>query len=99
MAILPGSHFTTIAANPSLQMITTHTAMLEKFVIQLYGIYEEDSTPVDAARLQLFLHKGRDFARMPPSSDVFHQHILSLAYQSGDISGNTLIKDPVPVSL
>eukprot|EP00745_Piridium_sociabile_P029611 TRINITY_DN48831_c1_g1_i5.p1 TRINITY_DN48831_c1_g1~~TRINITY_DN48831_c1_g1_i5.p1 ORF type:complete len:333 (-),score=65.80 TRINITY_DN48831_c1_g1_i5:455-1453(-) len=46
--------------NPSVEMVRTHTTMLERFVIQLYGVYDDDITSVDAARLYLFLHKGRD---------------------------------------
>eukprot|EP00745_Piridium_sociabile_P029609 TRINITY_DN48831_c1_g1_i4.p2 TRINITY_DN48831_c1_g1~~TRINITY_DN48831_c1_g1_i4.p2 ORF type:complete len:222 (-),score=27.38 TRINITY_DN48831_c1_g1_i4:119-784(-) len=84
--------------NPSVEMVRTHTTMLERFVIQLYGVYDDDITSVDAARLYLFLHKGRDFEHMPPSSDALHQHFLRVAYQSGHVWGNTLNKAPAPVS-
>ena len=72
--------------------------MLERFVIQLYGVYEEKITTVDAVRLYLFQHKGSDSEHMPPSSDALHQHFLRVAYQSGHVWGNTLNKSPDPVS-
>lgn len=84
--------------DPSLEMITTHTSMLGRFVIQLYGVYEEDITTVDAARLFLLLHKGKYFENMPPSSDALHQHILRAAHQSGHVWGNMTNKAPDPVS-
>lgn len=67
--------------NPTLEMIERHTPVFHQFVIQLYGVVDEDITTVDAARLHLFFHKGRDFDHMPPSSDALHQHILRTAYQ------------------
>lgn len=67
--------------NPTLEMIKTHTPMLQRFFMQLYGVSEEGITTVDAARLSLFFHKGRDFEQMPPSSDALHQHLLRVAYQ------------------
>ena len=62
--------------NPSVDMMRTHTAMLERFVIQLYGVYDDDITSVDAARRKLLLHKGRNFEHIPPSSDALHQNFL-----------------------
>jgi len=41
----------------------------------------ESIRTVDEARLYLFIHKGRDFENMPPSSDALHQHLLRVAYQ------------------
>lgn len=67
--------------NPTLEMITTHTAVFQRFLILLYGVTEETITNVDAGRLYLFLHKEKDFDHMPPSSDALHQHILRVAYQ------------------
>ena len=67
--------------NPTMEMVATHTPILHKFVMQLYGVSEEDIQNVDAARLFLFIHKGRDFDHMPPSSDALHQHLLRVAYQ------------------
>ncbi|KAG7160798.1 hypothetical protein Hamer_G025792 [Homarus americanus] len=79
-------------------MIERHTPVLHQFVMQLYGAVDEDVTTVDAARSHLFFHKGRDFDHMPPSSDALHQHIRRATYQSGQVWGNSLQKDPQPVS-
>ena len=84
--------------NPTVDMIRTHMPTLEKFVIQLYGVHDEDITSVDAARRHLLLHKGRDFEHTPPSSHALHQHFLRVAYQSGDVWGNALNKTPAPTS-
>ncbi|KAJ8368254.1 hypothetical protein SKAU_G00082820 [Synaphobranchus kaupii] len=67
--------------SPTIEMIQIHTPVLQRFVLKLYGISEDDNTTVDAARLSLFFHKGRDFDHMPPSSDALHQHLLRVAYQ------------------
>ena len=66
---------------PTIEMIMTHTPTLQRFVMKLYGVSEDNITTVDGARLYLFLHKGRDFNHIPPSSDALHQHILRVAYQ------------------
>ena len=66
--------------NPTTQMIRCNTPVFQRFVMKLYGI-SEDNITVDAARLTLFLHKGRDFDHLPPSSDALHQHLLRVAYQ------------------
>ena len=84
--------------NPSVDMIRTHTNVLERFVIQLYGVCDDDITCIDAARRYLFLHKGSDFENIPPSSDALHQHFLRVAYQSGHVWGNILDRAPAPVS-
>jgi len=67
--------------NPTLETINTHTSVLQRFVLLLYGVTKENITTVDAARHSLFLHQGRDFEHMPPSSDALHQHLLRVAYQ------------------
>ena len=85
--------------NPTLEMmIRSHKYVFERFVTQLYGVYEEKITTVDATRLYIFQHKGSDFEHMPPSSDALHQHFLRVAYQSGHVWGNTLDKSPDPMS-
>ena len=84
--------------NPTQEIIRTHKNVLERFVTQLYGVYEQEITTVDAARLYLFQHKGSDFEHMPPSSDALHQHFLRVAYRSGHVWDNTLNKSPDPVS-
>lgn len=66
---------------PTIEMIRTHTPVLERFVTKLYGISDENITTVDAARLYLLFHKGRHFDHMPPSSDALHQHLLRVSYQ------------------
>ena len=76
--------------NPTLEMIRSHKNVLERFVTLLCGVYEEEITTVDAARLYPFKHKGSDFEHM-------HQHFLRVAYQSGYIWGNTHKKFPDPV--
>lgn len=65
------------------EMVKHFTPILQKFAVKLYGISEDTLTTVDAARLSLFLHKGRNFDGMPPSSDALHQHLLRVAYQVG----------------
>ena len=67
--------------SPITEMIATSTSILQKFVLKLYGVSGDDIRTVDAARLSLFLHKGRDFDHMPPSSDALHQHLHRVAYQ------------------
>ena len=61
------------------------------------AIYEEEIITVDAARFNLFQHKGSIFEHMSPSSDALHQHFLRVAYQSGHVWGNTPNKSPDPV--
>ena len=46
--------------NPTVEIIRTHKNVLERFVTQLYGVYQDEITTVDAARLYLFQHKGSD---------------------------------------
>ena len=48
---------------PSLQVLKTHSAVLQLFVIQLYGVCHENVTTVDGARHYLFLKKRK---RLPP---------------------------------
>lgn len=67
--------------SPTYEMIQRHTTILQRFVMKMYGVSSESIATVDAARLFLFLHKGRDFNNMPPSSDALHQHLLRVAYQ------------------
>jgi hypothetical protein len=50
--------------NPTLDMIATHRRTLHKFVMQLYGKFDNDITDTDA----LFLHRETNFEQMPPSS-------------------------------
>ena len=66
---------------PTTEMIRTHTPTLQRFVLMLYGVSEDNMTTVDAAQLALFFHKGKDFDHMPLSSDALHQHLLQVAYQ------------------
>ena len=85
--------------NPSEQILTTHTKVLQKFVSHLYGVCHSDISSVNAARHYLFLKKGKDFLQMPPGSDALHQHLLRASYQSGHIWGNMLTKSAEPVPL
>ena len=84
--------------NPTKEIIRTHKNVFERFVTQLYSVFVEEITTVDAARLYLFQHEGSDFEHMPPSRDALHQHFLGVAYQSGHVWGYTLNKSPDPVS-
>ena len=59
--------------------------LLQRFVCMLYGA--EDSCDVDDARLDLLLHKGKDFDDMPPSSNALYLHTLRSAHQSGYLWG------------
>ena len=85
--------------NPSPEVLTTYSPVLQQFVTQLYGVCENDASTVDSARHHLFLEKGKDFAQLPPGSDAFQQHLLRVAYQSGHVWGNLLKKVSEPVSL
>ena len=85
--------------NPSSQVLKTYSPVLQQFVIQLYGICEKDVSTVDDARHRLFLNKGKDFSQMPPGSNALHQHLLRVAYQSGYVWGNMLMKVSEPVSV
>ena len=71
--------------NPTIEIIRTHTPILQRFVLELYGVSEDNITTVDAVRLALFFHKGRDFGHLPPSSDASNQHLLRVAYQVGQL--------------
>ena len=62
-----------------MEMVRTHKNVIKRFVTQLYGVYEEEITTVDAASLYLFQHKGSDFEHMPPSSDALYQHFFRVA--------------------
>ena len=66
--------------NPTYDMISAHSSTLQRFIMRLYSVSEEHIT-VDAARFSLFLHRGRNFDNMPPSSHALHQHLLRVAYQ------------------
>jgi hypothetical protein len=55
------------------------TPVMEEFVLKIYGIHDHSS--LDAARKDLFFHKGRTFMQLPPGSDAFHLHLLRAAYQ------------------
>ena len=79
-------------SNISLQTLDVHLPVLEKFVTRLYGVSDTEITSVDAARHHLFLQKGKDFHQMPPGSDALYQHLLRVAYQSGHVWGNMMIK-------
>ena len=78
--------------DPSEQMIKAHTAILQQFVLLLYGVCEDGISTVNAARRHLFLKRGKNFLQMPPSSDALHQHLLRVAYQSGHVWWNMLAK-------
>lgn len=60
----------------TIEMIRTHTPMLQNFVMKLYGVSGDKITTVDAAQLSLLLNKGRDFDHMLPSSDALYQQLL-----------------------
>ena len=84
---------------PSLQVLKTHSAVLQLFVIQLYGVCHENVTTVDGARHYLFLKKGKDFLHIPPGSDALNQHLLRVAYQGGHVWGNMMEKSAQPVTV
>ena len=68
-------------ANPIKQHIDTHLPSIHGFVNHLYGVLEDTATTVDAARLHLLIHKGKNFDDIPPSSDALYQKVLRTAYQ------------------
>ena len=82
----------------SVDVVRTHTGVLEKFVVKLYGVKENEINGVDAARKDLILTKGKDSELIPPSSDALYQHFLRVAYQSGHLWGNALNKSRSPAS-
>jgi hypothetical protein len=68
------------------ELLQPHISNLQLFVTKLYGVSEDDletGVSIDAARRFLFLHKGKQFQQLPPSSDAFYQHLLRVAYQVG----------------
>ena len=67
---------------------------IETFVVRLYDGSIE-STSVNAARLELFYYKARDFDHLPPTKDALFQHTLRAAYQAGHVWGQALITCPV----
>ena len=85
-------------ANPTEQILINYSALLQKFVVNLYGLSESEIESVDDARHYLFLKKGKDFVQMPPGSDAFYQHLLRAAHQSGYVWGNMLKKAPADAS-
>ena len=58
--------------NPRQELIRTRKNVLERFVTQLYGVYQE-ITIVDAVRLYLFQHKGSDFEHMMLCLNIFSE--------------------------
>ena len=72
LQLLSGPH-------PSEEILTTYTEVLQKFVLHLYGVSQIDISTVNAVRRHLFLKKGKDFLHIPPGSDAFHQHLLTVA--------------------
>ena len=86
--------------NPTAEILKTYSAVLQQFVTHLYGVCQNYITTVEAARHHLILNKGKEFLQMPPGSDALHQHLLRVAYQSGYVWGNMLIKvsEPVPLN-
>ena len=72
--------------------------MLQKFVVNLYGLSESEIESVDDTRHYLFIMKGKDFFQMSPGSDALYQHLLRAVHQSGYVWGNMLKKDPADAS-
>ena len=56
--------------------------ILQKFVCKMYG---ETGDDVDESRLQMLIHKGKDFDNMPPTKDALYLHTLRSAHQCGNI--------------
>lgn len=63
------------------EIVTDHMPVFQRFVMMLYGVFEDNIATVDDARCFLFINKGKDFHHMPPSSDALYQHMLRVAYQ------------------
>ena len=61
---------------------------VEAFVVRLYDSLIE-STSFNAARLELYCHKARDFDYLPPTKDALLQHTLRAAYQAGHVWGES----------
>ena len=61
---------------------------VEAFVVRLYDSLIE-STSFNAARLELYCHKARDFNYLPPTKDALLQHTLRAAYQAGHVWGES----------
>ena len=70
---------------PNENEIRTVYPLIQQFVCMLYGA--DDMADVDDTRLDMLLHKGKDFDNMPPSCDALYQHTLRSVYQSGYIWG------------
>ena len=90
----------TPALTPALQKLSSGTIsheeiealtpVMEEFVLKIYGIHDHSS--LDAARKDLFFHKGRTFMQLPPGSDAFHLHLLRAAYQVCVMRGELMLK-------
>ena len=65
---------------PNENEIRTVYPLIQQFVCMLYGA--DDMVDVDDARLDMLLHNGKDFDKMPPSTDALYQHTLRSVYQS-----------------
>ena len=48
-------------------------------------MYGETGDDVDESRLQMLIHKGKDFDNMPPTKDALYLHTLRSAHQCGNI--------------
>ena len=71
-----------VLSKPSVKIAEVQEVMhtVEKFVVKLYGLNDEEISTVDQARAFLF-DKGHTFENMPPSSNVLTFHVLRASYE------------------
>ena len=68
--------------NPGKEVVDRVFRILQQFVCELYGEVADD---VNAVRLDMLVHKGKDFENMPPTSDALYLHTLRCTHISGNI--------------
>src|SRR5277367_1054120 len=56
---------------------------LEKYIVQLYGVQDDQCITVNNARKHLFATENKPLCLIPPTSAALWQHILRTAYQAG----------------
>ena len=66
---------------------------MEAFFVRLHDS-NTTITSVNAARVENFYYKGRQFQNLPPIRDALIQHCLRAAYQDGHVWGQALISCP-----
>ncbi|CAG9759889.1 unnamed protein product [Ceutorhynchus assimilis] len=60
---------------------------VEKFIVRMYGVKDEEITSVVGARQYMFATLSRSVQAIPPTKGTLVKHILRAAYQAGQVWG------------